>query len=549
MNSEIILCRNIKMDKNYNNVLDYTEEEMVALCRQNAVATANDYSFIRTNGNIFAGFTYNQCLQANYIAFQNKDYSNKWFFAWIDEVIYRGDKNNELRYTIDAWSTWFNRVTTKKCYINRQHVNDDTIGANTIDENLRVSEVVQEGGAIEDLSLSEYFWVAITTAWIPDDNTTQGGKQFSGIAVYNKQVFGTQLVLFKIRSLSDFLNVALFIIRTNGDGHIADIENIFIVPDGAIDETELNSHTTIAPLPDEQTQNYTFYTTQYTDTPVEFENLIEKVTSFSDFVPKNNKCFCYPYNYLFVSNNIGSQNIYKYEDFYNSNYASFKTQIVLNIGCSGRLVPTNYKKMVQNDDESLPLAKFPTCSWSSDAFTNWLTQQAVNQATDLAFGIVGMGQNYQQGVSKSNQQGVSSVGADVSLAVNIAGVIANQIGNFYTGELMPNIKGGTNTGDVNFACNRNVFTFRRMRAKTEVLRIIDDYFTRYGYAIKRLENPNITGRENWNYVEIATGEEIGYGNVPSNFMEIINNAFRKGVTIWHSHANLGNFNLSNNIIE
>jgi len=30
-------------------------------------------------------------------------------------------------------------------------------------------------------------------------------------------------------------------------------------------------------------------------------------------------------------------------------------------------------------------------------------------------------------------------------------------------------------------------------------------------------------------------------------MEEINNACRKGVTIWHNHANIGNYNLSNNI--
>lgn len=80
LHSEIILCRNIKLDKNYINVLSYSTEQILDLCRRNAIATASDYSFIRQhNNNIFTGFTYEQCLQANYIAFQNKDYSNKWF--------------------------------------------------------------------------------------------------------------------------------------------------------------------------------------------------------------------------------------------------------------------------------------------------------------------------------------------------------------------------------------------------------------------------------------------------------------------------------------
>lgn len=69
-----------------------------------------------------------------------------------------------------------------------------------------------------------------------------------------------------------------------------------------------------------------------------------------------------------------------------------------------------------------------------------------------------------------------------------------------------------------------------------------------GYKICKLENPNITGRRNWNYIEIGGSEEIGFGDVPSKYMETINNACRRGVTIWHNHANIGNYNLDNAII-
>ena len=139
LNSEIILVKNIKLDKNYINVLSYSESEMLELCRKNAIAIQDDYSFIRqNNNNIYYNFTYDQCLQANYIAFQNKDYSNKWFFAFIEDIVYKGDNNTEIIYKIDSWSTWFDYWQKKPCYINRQHVNDDTIGKHTIPENLDV---------------------------------------------------------------------------------------------------------------------------------------------------------------------------------------------------------------------------------------------------------------------------------------------------------------------------------------------------------------------------------------------------------------------------
>ena len=60
--------------------------------------------------------------------------------------------------------------------------------------------------------------------------------------------------------------------------------------------------------------------------------------------------------------------------------------------------------------------------------------------------------------------------------------------------------------------------------------------------------PNITGRRYWNYVEIGASEEIRTGKVQSKFMETINNACRRGVTIWHNHANVGNYSLNNTIV-
>ena len=184
------------------------------------------------------------------------------------------------------------------------------------------------------------------------------------------------------------------------------------------------------------------------------------------------------------------------------------------------MVPFNYKGIERNYNESIPLAKFPTCSWSSDAFINWLTTNAVN----ISSNIVSTGASVASG----------NIGS-------VAGNIAGLIGQFYQASLLPSITGGNNSGDVNFSSGKNTFIIYHMRAKTEYLKIIDDYFTRFGYAIKKLELPNITGRKYWNYVEIGQNEEIGYGEVPSKFMDTINNACRRGVTIWHNHANIGNY--------
>ena len=231
---------------------------------------------------------------------------------------------------------------------------------------------------------------------------------------------------------------------------------------------------------------------------------------------------------MIASNNIGNINILKYEDFDLSVDVNLvEVEMALSIGVSGRLVPRVYKGIDYNYNESIPLAKFPTCSWASDAFTNWLTGNAVNVATQ----VVGIGASIATGNIPT-----------------IAGQTASLIGQFYKASLLPSIQGGQNVGDVNFSARKNTFALHHMRAKTEYMRVIDDYFSRFGYATNRVKLPNITGRENFNYVEIGQAEEIGYGEVPTIFMNNINNACRRGVTIWHNHNNLGNYNIENNII-
>lgn len=544
MNSKILLVKNIHIDRQYTNVVSYSEAQMLELCQANLVAQADNYSFLRPTGSIMAGFTYAQCLQANYIAFQNPDYSNKWFFAWIDDVIYKGNKNTEITFTVDAWSTWFDKWKKKVCFINRQHVNDDTIGLHTIPENLDVGEVVQES-ITEDLAYVNDFgyWIAVASNWKIKDGSSGAellesdkGTQYAGITVYDNTVFGTQLFFFHITALSSFADLVLLLLRTNADGHIEDVQNIFILPDVAIDQSKLQSHTAKV-ISDENT--FSFYTMSYDMSPEKFNTEINKITSFSDYTPKNNKCFVYPYNYLFVSNNQGSNNIYKYEDF-NTEKCIFENQFSIAIGGSGRIVPKNYKGMATNDDEALALGKYPTCAWSSDAFTNWLTQNSVNMAVSLGLTA--------GAVATTIATGGATAPALAGAVMSVAGNIGNTIGQFYQASLLPNINGGQANGDVIWACNRNVFSFRQMRVKTEYLKIIDDYFTRFGYAIKSLAMPNITGRAYWNYVEIGANEEIGYGEVPAKYMDTINNACRRGVTIWHNHANVGNYSLNNTIV-
>ena len=142
-NSKVILAQGIKLDKTYKSVLCYTESQMLTLVQSNAITTILECSYIRDDNSIELGVSYANCLKSNYLAFQNPDYSNKWFFAFIDKVEYISNAVSRIRFTVDVWSTWYDYWSTRACYVLRQHDNVDYAGRNTVPENLEHGEYIE----------------------------------------------------------------------------------------------------------------------------------------------------------------------------------------------------------------------------------------------------------------------------------------------------------------------------------------------------------------------------------------------------------------------
>ena len=172
-------------------------------------------------------------LGYNYCMYQNENYGNKWFYAYITNMEYENDGLTNITISTDVWQTWQFDINFKNSFVEREHVNDDTIGANTIDENLNVGEVIEEGMQ-EDLSLSENSWVGIMSSWNPSTE-----KQFSGITVYNNQIFGNEIHLIKTSPLTNLQNLLLYLLKCNADAHIEDVKDIFIIPSALVIEGNL----------------------------------------------------------------------------------------------------------------------------------------------------------------------------------------------------------------------------------------------------------------------------------------------------------------------
>ena len=539
--SKIILAKNVKMDRELKNVVNYNTSQMLEMLTDNNhfVAQSNTYSFIRNTGTIQTDFSYSQALQSNYIAFQNYDYSNKWFYAWIEDVIYKGEKNTEIRYKVDSFSTFNQDLNYENCFVVREHVNDDTIGLHTIPENIDTGDTIcKDTVAFDDLQGNNYL-VAIQTTAVPVtgsyvNTVVPQVDRFSSISVFNKMYSGRDVVLFTSRA-----NLEKFIDRMNKDGVVDQITDMFIVPSCLFDPNTLGEDNAYNSVSADDSEKFYFYHPPYSDTVQVLTKSITKNRDFSGYTPKNNKVYCYPWNYLMVVNNVGGSNIYKYEDFSTSECV-FDVIGALSIGGSFKLIPKNYRGVLEDFDESMALAKFPTCSWSSDSYINWITQEATN---DISGGVTNIIQGAFSGAATGGGQG-----AVIGAGITAAGEILGTIDKFDKAKLLPSQVGGANTGDVTWASGNNNFLFRRCHSKVEYLRQADEYFTKFGYKVNRLKTPNITGRAYFNYVEVGASEDACFGSIPEMYADEIIKAFRKGITIWHDDSKIGDYTVSNTIV-
>lgn len=540
LNSRVIIAKNIKIDKNYKNVLNYSENNMLELLlsTNHLVNQDSTYQFINVNNKIRVNFSYQECLSANYIAFQNPNYSNKWFFGWIENIKYKSDKCSEITYIIDAWSTWFSYWEQKPCYVIREHVNNDEIGLHTIPENLELGDYVLNARKEDFLSEISNYAICMAVTELPDESV----PPFNNNRVYNGIFGGLFYLAF---DSANACQKAITIYDKLGKADA--INSLFMIPKEMSSYKDATSVTwTITEGLGQDvtiTTNLKYLSGSDSADTLGTINVDMPSKLGNNYVPKNNKLFTYPYCYFNLTNNSGITESFRYEDFNKEDgvpLISFWVDATITPSMSIKSIPLFYKNENINYNYGIMGGKLPICSYNSDVYLNWLRQNGLNSVFNVIGGVISTAGGLGSGNIGSTVSGLSS--------------IYNALHQHTIADMTPNqAKGNTNGGDVNFSDEYcGLFTIYKMSIKDEYAKICDDYFSRYGYRINEVKMANITGRNIFNYIEIGHGESIGYSNnnisVPSEYMEIINSACQNGITIWHNHNNIGNYTLENNII-
>lgn len=147
----------------------------------------DDFSYQRKDSVIAYPEHIDSIMQYNYCMYQNENYSNKWFYAFITDMRYENDGLTYISIKTDVFQSWQFDLTFKASFVEREHVNDDTIGLHTVPENLDVGEVIQDGYYEEsDYARGSLFYIGIQTDWEIKEGVNGGslidsdnGKQFA----------------------------------------------------------------------------------------------------------------------------------------------------------------------------------------------------------------------------------------------------------------------------------------------------------------------------------------------------------------------------------
>lgn len=500
---------NVPFESNYKDTVYFaSKQEQDSYMNSKVVATFTDVTYQRKDNKIRVPAHIDTLYNCNYVAYTNTPYTNKTFYAFIVDMEYRQDDCTWITIQTDVLQTWMFDYTVKQSFVEREHVIDDTVGANTVPENLETGDFecikYQADGELQTTH------VVIGSTVDSQGNNVQGGN-------YNGIYSGVKYYSFNTREGADFINTMLKLLAEKGK--IDAVQCIFIAPEFLT--TDEDGALTIA----------------HSNTIKAYQKTITEQLPSQKV--KNNKCLTFPYRYLLVANNNGGSAIYKFEKFKNG--IKFSIQGALTPGCSIRLLPKDYNGVYVNNEEGLNLGKYPICNWNSDVFTNWLTQNSLNIGLNVASGVAQIVGG--AGIALVTPGGLGmAVGG--SQAVGGVNAIVSQMAQVHQMSFTPpQSNGNVNCGDVITASETNTFHYYQMCIKKEYIKIIDEFFQMFGYKVNRVKVPEKNHRPHFWYTK--TIDVNIDGAIPNRDLQEIKQCYNNGITFWKPTATMGVYDVDN----
>jgi hypothetical protein len=207
------------------------------------------------------------------------------------------------------------------------------------------------------------------------------------------------------------------------------------------------------------------------------------------YLPSNHKMYHSPFKKIVITNSQGEQKEYKWEMFRDTTTQNVK-QATFGINMAKLPVPELHiypKQYAQMEQENgLIFNGFPTYAWSEDTFSKWWAQNSTATIMGMVSGTIAsyIGLNL---TTPPKKKVGDYVGKRTAL-----GVVEDAIGFAQQLSVMsntPDTQNGSFTGNVTtISEDRMGFTIYEMSIRPEIAKTIDNFFTKFGYACKKLKN-------------------------------------------------------------
>ena len=513
-------------------------------------------------------------IHYNYCMYQNENYNNKWFYAFITDMRYVNDNMTEISISTDVWQTWQFDLTMNNMFIEREIVPKaaDTFGEYRIDEGLEIGELLHIPTGVTTV-LNPYYVIAYTGDYITDGTDRVDIARTVGFSING---IPSSVPYIICNSITDFNNI-LKIINDSGMGN--NIITCFTVPKVALDDTfvirKMNGTITI-PFnccilsQGEYTNAKKSYTIGHHDKFYYGPGLF--------YAPKNKKLLQYPYMYFGTGGGTTDNKLYRYEDFYNTDGSvvpcdesqvydlTFDVISECNPSPDVLLIPRGYKNYngysasIGDILDPVKVKGYPTLAYYNDVFNSWLAQNSeilsinmqqqefnywatvIGSIPNIATGVGGIatGVDVVEGFSNIASSLVNNVKAGIDLEF----YAKHQMAQKNQQKLMPDQVNLTSSATLMGYGLMSKNLFNHYQLTEEYAKRIDNYFSAYGYKVNEIKVPNINSRSNWNYIK-TVGANI-HADIPQGDLAQIKDMFNTGITFWHNPATFLDYSQANN---
>lgn len=523
----LCVCSGVRLTNDYKHTIWFasTTEQLNYFASKRSFSYTG-LSFHKKNFDIKVEASYASARTWTYAYIYNvSDNKKKRYYYFINDVEYISESTVKLYLELDLLQTYMFDYNLSECFVEREHSATDEIGDNLLDEGLDVGELVtlsKHNIIMQDLCVVLLSSLDLTEGYVNayPDNTFDG--VYSGLNVYAV-------------NMSDVTELAKTLRGADSVGKSEGIVSMWVYPKRLL--TFANDEATIKTVTGASSFTEYFKRNETLD---------------GDYTPRNNKLFCYPYNFLYLTNNAGGACTYEYERFELPGNIGLRVYGTLSPEASTKVFPLNYKGVVLNYDEGMIGGDYPTCAWNADVYKLWLAQTANSRQAAQTNAVIKGGVGMVGGVAAAVGGGITgNVGAfagglatAVTSGLSTFTEINSQLAQEKDRAVQPAQSKGSYCSSINIAAEHQCFSVMAKCLDKQHAQAIDDFFSLYGYKCLRVKQPNRKVRENWTYTKTAGCH--AYGNIGTSELVKIQAIYDNGVTFWVNGDKIGDYSLTNN---